>query len=100
MGLPVAFLLALVLASLVLASRALPRPVHPGGLEAWPAWEIPGRMLIGTAIVLALTAAADALGAGLSGVVAIFPTFTAILVVFTHRRDGSAPRPRRSCAAS
>lgn len=89
-GLPVAFLLALVLVSLVLASRGLPRPAHPGGLEAWPAWEIPGRMLIGTAIVLALTAAADALGPGLSGVVAIFPTFTAILVVFTQRRAGPA----------
>jgi len=89
-GQPVVILLALVLASLLLAGRALPHPVSDGPAEAWPGWEIPARMVIGTAIVLALTAAAQALGPGLSGVVAIFPTFTAILVVFTQRREGPA----------
>ena len=89
-GLPVALLLVLVLASLLAAVRALPRAGPDGGPGPAPAWEIPARMLIGTAIVLVLTAAADALGAGLSGVVAIFPTFAAILTVFAHRRDGFA----------
>ena len=89
-GLPVVIMLVLVMASLVLAARGLPHPAAENAVEAWPAWEIPGRMFIGTAIVLALTAAAAALGPGLSGVVAIFPTFTAILVVFTQRREGPA----------
>jgi uncharacterized membrane protein (GlpM family) len=89
-GLPVALLSVLVLASLPAAVRALPRAGPDRGPGPAPAWEIPARMLIGTAIVLVLTAAADALGAGLSGVVAIFPTFAAILTVFAHRRDGVA----------
>lgn len=89
-GLPVAILVALVLASLLLAARGLPRSPQEGVLVPTPAWEIPARMLIGTAIVLLLTAVAEALGPGLSGVVAIFPTFAAILTVFTHRREGAA----------
>lgn len=89
-GLPVGLPLALVLASLVVAARGLPHPGPDEGSGRAPTWEIPARMLIGTAIVLALTAAADALGPGLSGVVAIFPTFAAILTVFAHRREGYA----------
>ncbi len=90
-GLPAVLLLLLVLASLLAAVRALPAAGRDGGPGPAPAWEIPARMLIGTAIVLVLTAAADALGGGPSGVVAIFPTFAAILTVFAHRRDGFAP---------
>ncbi|HTS14602.1 MAG TPA: hypothetical protein VMH24_02975 [Candidatus Sulfotelmatobacter sp.] len=88
--LPVAVPLVLVLASLVGASRGLPQAARGEVVPAAPAWEIPGRMVIGTAVVLALTAVADALGPGLSGVVAIFPTFAAILTAFTHRREGAA----------
>ncbi len=81
-------LLAVVVVSLAVAAAGIARPPDGDGRMPAPAWEIPARMVVGTAIVLALTAAAGALGPGLSGVVAIFPVFAAILTVFTHRRDG------------
>lgn len=89
-GLPPVALLGLVLAGLVAASLALPR-LHDGRARgAAPWWEIPGRIVAGTLIVVSLTAAAAALGPGPSGVIAIFPAFAAILTIFTHRRDGAA----------
>jgi hypothetical protein len=87
-GLPALALLAVVIVSLVAASLGITRPRDGDRVVPPPAWEIPARMVVGTAIVLALTAAAESLGPGLSGVVAIFPVFAAILTVFTHRRDG------------
>jgi hypothetical protein len=87
-SLPAVALLAVVIVSLVTAGPGLARPRGDDGHVPTPAWEIPARMAVGTAIVLALTEAAAALGPGLSGVVAIFPVFAAILTVFTHRRDG------------
>lgn len=53
-----------------------------------PRWDVPLRMLAGTAIVLAITAVAPVLGPRLSGVVATYPLLTAILAVFAHRLEG------------
>jgi hypothetical protein len=45
-------------------------------------------MLIATSFVVALTSAASALGPHLSGLLAPFPLFTSILVVFAHQLQG------------
>jgi hypothetical protein len=53
-----------------------------------PWWDIPARMVVATAFVIALTAAAGALGARLAGLLAPFPLYATVLSVFAHRLSG------------
>ncbi len=53
-------------------------------------WDLPLRMGATAAIVLTLTALAEALGPALSGLLTPFPVATTVLVVFTHRSQGAA----------
>ncbi len=62
-------------------SRARRRPRAP-----W--WEIPARMALVTALVVAVTSFASLLGARASGIVATFPLIGAALGVFAHRAHG------------
>jgi hypothetical protein len=85
----------LALAALVVVSLALALRVMPGGSAVVPAgapprWDIPARMLVTTALVFGLTELAPLLGPRLSGVLATFPVYAAILTVFAHRA-GPAP---------
>jgi F0F1-type ATP synthase assembly protein I len=45
-------------------------------------------MVVGTAIVLAITQAAGLLGAQLSGVLAALPVYVSVLAVFAHQLEG------------
>ena len=54
-----------------------------------PAWDLPARMTIATAFVVALTGLAAALGPRLTGLLAPFPLYAAILTVFAHALDGA-----------
>ena len=51
-------------------------------------------MVVATALVLVLTAAAAALGPRLSGLLATFPVYAGILAVFGHHHHGPAPATR------
>ena len=65
----------------------------PTGMESpvrSPAWDLPARMLVATAFVLLLTGIAGRLGATLTGLLAPFPLFAAVLTVFAHVNDGPA----------
>ena len=78
---------------------ALAMLLMPAGEEARrqdrpPRWDIPARMIVATALVLALTAAAATLGSRLSGLLATFPVYAGILAVFAHGRDGPGPATR------
>jgi hypothetical protein len=53
-----------------------------------PAWDLPGRIVVSTAMVAAVTAGAGLLGSRWSGVLSALPVFGAVLGVFTHRREG------------
>jgi hypothetical protein len=53
-----------------------------------PAWDLPARMIVGTSIVLAITAAAGILGPSLSGLLAAAPVYVSILAIFAHRLEG------------
>src|SRR5207244_746153 len=55
-----------------------------------PAWDLPARMVITTVLVLLITGAATTLGPRLSGVLATFPVYAAILTVFAHRGSTAA----------
>jgi hypothetical protein len=81
---------ALVLATLIVGYAATARRA-PGPLSAPtrpPRWDIPVRMLVATAVVVLITAAAPVLGAHLAGLLSPFPVFGAVLAVFTHRSHG------------
>lgn len=79
-----------VLLSLGLALRLMPRPAasSPGVAAPLPRWDIPARMLVGTAFVVLITGAAPALGPQLTGLLSPFPVFTSTLVIFAHHLRG------------
>src|SRR6267378_1716062 len=63
----------------------LPRP---------PSWDLPARMIVATALVLALTALAPFVGARMSGLLATYPLFGAVLAAFAHHLSGAAAAGR------
>jgi hypothetical protein len=78
-----------VFAVLAAAIFAMPRPrkdLRP--TTAPPRWDLPARMTVATAFVVALTGAAGALGPRLTGLLAPFPLYAAVLAVFAHALDG------------
>ncbi len=77
-------------AVLGLTLAVMPRGTAPAAVAAPPAWDLPARMVITTALVLAITGAAATLGPRLSGALATFPVYAAILTIFAHRA-GAAP---------
>jgi hypothetical protein len=85
-GSPVGLIVAV--GSISLARRWL--PVSPGsaGWRAMPRWELPARMAAATALVAAVTAAADRLGPLAGGILAGLPALAAVLAVATHRLHG------------
>jgi hypothetical protein len=54
-----------------------------------PKWDLPVRMLLAAAFVIALTTFANILGPHLSGLIAPFPVFGTIITAFTHRQLGA-----------
>jgi hypothetical protein len=75
---------------LLLCLRVIPRAEVPATIKPLPRWDIPARMIVATALVLVLTAAAPVLGARMSGLLATFPVFATVLTVFAHHAQGKA----------
>jgi hypothetical protein len=87
---PLAALAVIVFAALAGAIRAMPRVPDAGRvITPPPPWDLPARMVLATAFVIALTGAAGVLGARLTGLLAPFPLYAAILTVFAHALDGA-----------
>lgn len=84
-----AALCGLVLAALAISLRLMPAVGAGAAPAAPPAWDLPARMVLATAVVLALTALAPWLGARWSGLLATYPLFAAILTAFGHRVQGT-----------
>jgi hypothetical protein len=77
--------------SLALALWLMPRRVAKPVLPLRPPdWDLPARMVVATALVLALTTVAPFLGPRLSGILATFPVFGTVLAIFAHRQQGPA----------
>lgn len=83
--------LAAAVLSVVIVVLLVPRPSRPVEPAPLPRWEIPVRMVTAAILVAAVTTAADALGARLSGLLSPIPVFTITLVIFTHSRQGPDP---------
>ena len=78
-------LAAMVFAALVVALRLMPPRAAAPEAAPPPRWDLPARMIVTTVLVVALTELAPVLGPRLSGVLATFPVYAAILTVFAHR---------------
>ena len=87
--LPLWPLAVVVCATLVLALRLLPRPGRSEHDPPQPpSWDIPARMIVATSLVLGLTALAPYAGPRLSGLLATYPIFAAVLAVFGQHERG------------
>lgn len=83
-----AVIIVVVLVALLLVPG---HPSTPAVRVHFPLWDIPARMVVATAFVLALTSAAPLLGARLAGLLAPFPLYGAVIAGFSHRLEGAAP---------
>lgn len=82
--------LALAVAALVIAIPLMPRRRNPvKQVTEPPWWDIPARMVVTTAFVIALTAVAATLGSRLTGLLSPFPLYAAVLATFAHRLQGA-----------
>lgn len=81
----------LVAAGLLAAPRLIGQPPAPASASATtkPARDLPWRMLAGALLTLAVTGAASGLGPALSGLFAMFPVMSTVLVGFSHRASGA-----------
>lgn len=88
LGLPLVILVAGSLAAVAVALRLMPaaRGVRPE--VEHPSWDLPARVIVGTTIVVGLTAIAPLLGAHVAGLLATYPVYVAILAVFTQLHEG------------
>jgi hypothetical protein len=85
LSLPVTPLAAIVFLALAAALRAMPRRSDASVTPTPPRWDLPARMASATVLVVAITEAAPPLSPRLSGGLAAFPVYAAILTVFAHR---------------
>jgi hypothetical protein len=87
---PRGVLLAMACGSFVLGARLMP-DLASGEVVASPppAWDLPLRMAMAAALVLAVSGLSSALGARASGLLATFPIMTAVLAAFTQHQDGT-----------
>jgi len=79
---------SLACGTLFIARRAYPRPQGTWDSRPLPASELLARMGAGAAMVLGVTAAAEALGSVWTGLFAAFPVMSTVLAAFSHRANG------------
>src|SRR5438874_5071184 len=92
---PLWLLAAIVYLALLLALRLMPRlATGRAQLPTPPRWDLPARMIVATVLVFALTELAPVFGARLSGLLATYPLFGAVLAAFAHHLSGAAAAGR------
>lgn len=88
--LPVPGLYVVMVLVLVVALFFMPSDATRAAEDVrFPAWDIPARILVATAFVIALTSVAPLLGARLAGLLAPFPLYGSVLAAFAHRLEGA-----------
>jgi hypothetical protein len=88
---PLAALLVLVPVGLVLALRVLPPfPARSEPSVRHPPWDLPARAVVAGGVVLVLAALATTIGARLTGLLAVYPLYSAVLAAFAQRLEGRA----------
>ncbi|MGH2999936.1 MAG: hypothetical protein ACRDNM_11610 [Gaiellaceae bacterium] len=90
-ALPLVALVAAVPIVLMLALRVLPPfPARSETSVRHPRWDLPARALVATGAVILLAAAATTIGARLTGLLAVYPLYSAVLAAFARRLEGRA----------
>ncbi len=89
-----AFAVPLLLTVLSLALLAIGTPGPPSANANAARWDLPLRMLVATAMVLAITGAAALLGPRWSGLLSPFPVFACVMAAFAHHGSGPAAAQR------
>jgi hypothetical protein len=78
-----------VIIVIVVAMFLMPfAPARAAERVEYPRWDLPARMVVATAFVIALTSAAPLLGARLAGLLAPFPLYATVLAAFAHHVQG------------
>ena len=73
---------------MALALIFIPKTTFKSSKLRPPRWDLPVRMLLIAALVVAVTLLAPFVGAGVSGILAAFPLMATILAVFAQRNHG------------
>jgi hypothetical protein len=88
-GWPLVPLLGAALLSLAAALAYLPPfPARTEPAVRAPRWDLPARALVAAGLVLVLSALATTLGARLTGILAVYPLYSAVLAAFAHDLQG------------
>lgn len=90
LGAPLAALVAAAVGATALAIWLMPEGTHRTSPTPPPAWDLPLRMTVSTAVVVGVTAIAPVVGPGASGLLAMLPIMAAVLTIFAHVGDGPA----------
>jgi hypothetical protein len=88
LGVPFLLLLAAAVVAVWVALRLMPDGRVARSEAPHASWDLPARVVVGTAIVVTLTAIAPLLGPHLSGLLAAYPVYVSVLAVFTQLREG------------
>jgi hypothetical protein len=88
LGAPFPLLAGAALGSIAVATRVLPDGRGRRSDLPHPPWDLPARVIVGTALVVGLTTIAPLLGPSLSGLLATYPVYVSVLAVFTQLREG------------
>ncbi len=83
---PLVLYVSLIVVLLVTIRLIPPSPPHAAVQLPW--WDLPGRMLLATALVLTITGSATVLGPRLAGLLATIPLYATILAGFGHTLVG------------
>jgi hypothetical protein len=76
--------------ALLVTLRLLPDVPVRRPVAAPPAWDLPLRILVGTALIVGITSLAPILGPRASGLAATYPVYVTTLTIFAHREGGSS----------
>ena len=87
-GWPFPVLVVLAVGAIVVALLRLPAMGARRSTTPHPRWDLPARIIVGTALVLALTSLAPLLGPTASGIVTTFPVYVSVLSIFAFLHDG------------
>lgn len=88
--LPLLGLYAGGVAAAIIGVRLIPPPGELDRAPEPPRWDLPVRMIVATALVIAITSAAPLLGPQLSGLLTTYPVYAGVLAVFAHAQRGGA----------
>ncbi|HLX19407.1 MAG TPA: hypothetical protein VKR23_04580 [Gaiellaceae bacterium] len=89
-ALPLVVLVVLVPVSLVAALALLPPFPPPADPVPTPRWDLAARAVVAVLVIVSLSAAATTIGARLTGLLAVYPAYSAILASFALRLEGRA----------